>query len=149
MHVTNGIAKDVTNNDYVVFKNAQTQNGYVFGGANTSRPLSTEMIQLLRKNLDQYGSVKTDNYFFHNNGNLTFSNTTVQTGLATPSISNGAAYADLDNDGDLDLVTNNMNQPASVWRNETRTSVKDSAFNFITIQLIGSPGNMFVLGINI
>src|SRR6185436_9273402 len=43
MHVTNGIAKDVTNNDYVVFKNAQTQNGYVFGGANTARPLSTEM----------------------------------------------------------------------------------------------------------
>ena len=146
MHVTNGIAKDVTNNDYVVFKNSLTQNNYVFGSTATLKPLSSDVIHLLRKNLDQYGSVEPDNYFFHNNGDLTFSNTTLQTGLAIPSISNGAAYADLDNDGDLDLVTNNMNQPASVWKNETRNSINDTAFNFITIQLKGSPGNLAGLG---
>src|SRR6185436_19595823 len=94
MHVTNGIARDVTNNDYVVFKNSLTQNSYVFGSTNTLKPLSRDAMRLLRKNLDQYGSVQPDNYFFNNNGDLTFSNTTIQTGLAIPSISNGAAYAD-------------------------------------------------------
>jgi hypothetical protein len=64
MHVTNGIAKDVTNNDYVVFKNSLTQNNYVFGSTATLKPLSSDVIHLLRKNLDQYGSVEPDNYFF-------------------------------------------------------------------------------------
>jgi hypothetical protein len=146
MHVTNGIARDVTNNDYVAFKNSQVQNNYSFGEKNGGAALSIEKIQLLRKNLDQYGSVTTDNYFFHNNGDLTFSNDTRQAGLAIPSISNGAAYADLDNDGDLDLVTNNMNQPAFVWRNEARTSAADSSNNFLAIELKGSSGNLSGLG---
>ncbi|MDQ3844139.1 MAG: VCBS repeat-containing protein [Bacteroidota bacterium] len=146
MHITNGLAKDVTNNDYVSFRNAQTQNDYTFGGTAVSTAPDKSTLQLLRKNLDEYGSVKVNNYFFHNNGNLTFSNATEQTGLATPSVSNGAAYADLDNDGDLDLVVNNMNQEAFLWRNEIRKSIKDTAQNFIAVQLKGPSGNTFGLG---
>ncbi|MDP4261334.1 MAG: VCBS repeat-containing protein [Bacteroidota bacterium] len=146
IHVTNGIAKDVTNNDYVAFKNAQTQSSYTFGEKDVSHTVDKKMVQLLRKNLDQYGSIKTDNYFFHNNGNLTFSNETGQAGLAVPSISNGAAYVDLDNDGDLDLVVNNMNQPAFIWRNDVRTSIHDSTHNFIDVQLKGTASNLFGLG---
>ena len=140
MHITNGIAKDVTNNDYVVFKNAQLQNSYSFGDANTGHSLSLEVIQLLRKNLDQYGSVKTDNYFFHNNGDLTFTNSTTQAGLAIPSISNGAAYADLDNDGDLDLVTNNMNEPVFLWKNEVRKSNRRQHSQLYFNPIEGIPG---------
>ncbi|HET6995931.1 MAG TPA: VCBS repeat-containing protein [Chitinophagaceae bacterium] len=141
IHVTNGIVKDVTNNDYVAFKNAKTQNNYVFGENSPRNSKNIEMIRSIRKNLDQYESVKTDNYFFHNNKKLGFDNYTKQAGLSVPSISNGAAYADLDNDGDLDMVTNNMNQPAFLWRNELRQPGKGEGNNFITTRLIGLPGN--------
>ncbi len=148
IHVTNGLAKDVTNNDYVAFKNSQNQKeGYSFDEKiNTNNVLDQKAIQALREKLDKYGSIKVDNYFFHNNGNLSFSNATEQTGLATPSISNGAAYVDLDNDGDLDLVVNNMNQEAFIWRNEIRKSVKDTTANFLTVQLKGSAENLSGLG---
>jgi enediyne biosynthesis protein E4 len=146
IYITNGLAKDVTNNDYVLFKNGQTQNNYTFSGNEINTALDKATIELLRKNLDQYGSIKVDNYFFHNNGDLTFNNATEQTNLAIPSISNGAAYADLDNDGDLDLVVNNMNQEAFLWKNEIRKSIKDSTKNFIAIQLRGPTNNVFGLG---
>jgi hypothetical protein len=147
MHVTNGLEKDVTNNDYASFANSQAHvNNYTFGGGVTQNPLDAATIDLLRKNIDQYGSIKMNNYFFRNNHDLTFSNTTKETGLATPSISNGAAYADLDNDGDLDLVINNMNQEAFIWKNEIRKSVTDSTNNFLTIELKGSTVNLSGLG---
>jgi hypothetical protein len=142
IHVTNGLGKDVTNNDYVSFKNSQSEHDYDFSGQNIKRGADKKSLDVLRKNLDQYGSIKINNYFFHNNGNLTFSNSTEQAGIATPSVSNGAAYADLDNDGDLDLVVNNMNQPAFLWKNEVRKSVKDRVKNFIAFKLAGPAGNV-------
>ena len=147
MHVTNGLVKDVTNNDYTSFRNGETgPNNYTFGGSKTAAGLNRSSIGALRKNIDQYGSVKMDNYLFRNNGDLSFSNISVETGIAIPSISNGAAYADLDNDGDLDLVVNNLNQEAFVWRNEIRKSIRDSTANFLTIQLKGSAANLLGLG---
>ena len=142
IHVSNGLAKDVTNNDYATFKNAHASSNYTFAGTKVTTTLDKTTIDMLRKNLDKYGSIKIDNYFFRNNGDLTFSNVTEQAGLAIPSISNGAAYADLDNDGDLDLVVNNMNQETFIYRNEIRKSVKDSTNNFITIQLKGPSNNL-------
>lgn len=147
IHITNGLAKDVTNNDYTTFRNAQANSSsYTFSGNSADKPLDTKNVAALRKNIDEYGSVKMDNYLFHNNGNLSFSNVTKQSGLSIPSISNGAAYADLDNDGDLDLVVNNMNQEAFVWRNEIRRSIQDSTENFITFRLKGPPANTSGLG---
>jgi hypothetical protein len=146
IHITNGLGKDMTNNDYASFRNGQAPTNYTFGkndAENTTDKASTES---LRKNIDEYGSVKMENYFFHNNGNLTFSNVTKQTGLSVPSISNGAAYADLDNDGDLDLIVNNLNEEAFVWKNETRKTISDSIQNFITVQLKGSTNNGTGLG---
>jgi len=147
IHVTNGLGKDLTNNDYASFRNGETNtSNYTFGGKDLESRLDKSTTESLRKNIDQFGSIKMDNYFLHNNGNLTFTNTTKQTGLNIPSISNGAAYADLDNDGDLDLVVNNINQSAFVWKNELRRSVKDSTEHFLTIQLKGTSNNRSAFG---
>ena len=142
IHITNGLGKDVTNNDYASFTNGQAHTNYTFGGSNAAGTPGKNDMPSLRKNIDQYGSVKMNNYLFQNNHDLSFSNTSMQAGLTMASISNGAAYVDLDNDGDLDLVVNNINQPAFVWKNELRKSAGDSTNNYITIQLKGTPGNL-------
>lgn len=147
MHITNGLGKDVTNNDYATFRNSQTHvTNYTFGGGTSQKPLDTSTIASLRKEIDEYGSVKMDNYFFRNNGDLTFENITTQAGFTNPSISSGAAYADLDNDGDLDLVVNNINQQAFVWKNELRQSISDSIENFLSVQLKGPQNNTSGIG---
>ena len=147
IHITNGLTKDVTNNDYAAYRNEQAKNEYSFGGENDSTTsLNKNTIKLLRERLDQYEGLKINNYFFHNNGNITFTDATETIGLAVPSVSHGAAYVDLDNDGDLDLVVNNMNQNAFVWKNEIRKSIKDTTQNFLALQLNGQPANIFGLG---
>ncbi len=154
IHITNGLAKDVTNNDYAAFRNGQANTNYTFGSNNAAENTTGKnSTAALRKTIDEYGSVKMENYFFHNNGNLptgqaglSFSNTTQAAGLAIPSISNGAAYTDLDNDGDLDLIVNNINEPAFIWKNELRKTDKDSTENFLTVELKGSANNLAGFG---
>ena len=139
IQVTNGIAKDLTNNDFLFFRsNLLNQD---MSSENPSRGNGTFDIPKLRKQLDKYGTVKTDNYFFSNQGGITFSNKTEAVGMSVPSISHGAAYVDLDNDGDLDLVTNNMNQEAFIWKNQARRSAADSTHNFVSIKLNGIRAN--------
>jgi len=161
LHITNGLGKDVTNNDYTTF--ASAEGGYTgsYGfaeakGADMGSGAASDMgsgkadmgsgagadhakknIASMRKSLDAYGSVKMRSYIFHNNGDLTFSDLSKQAGIDVPAISNGAVYADLDNDGDLDLVTNNINAEASVWRNDIRASAGDSTHNFLCVDLKG------------
>jgi enediyne biosynthesis protein E4 len=69
--------------------------------------------------IDKIPATKVKNYVFRNNGDLTFSNVTDTWGDEVPSLSNGAAYADLDNDGDMDIVVNNINDYAFVYRNNS------------------------------
>jgi hypothetical protein len=95
-------------------------------------------------NLARMPHVPLANYAFHNNGDLTFTNRAAEWGLAARGFANGAAYADLDNDGALDLVVNNLNAPASIYRNRTRD--RDSTHHFLTIALRGQGLNSAGLG---
>jgi hypothetical protein len=86
------------------------------------------------------------NYAFRNNGKLSFENVSGQWGLKQAALSNGAAYADLDNDGDLDIVVNNINLQASVYRNELNNS---GGNHYLKIKLEGNDKNKFGLGAKI
>ncbi len=142
IHITNGLAKDLTNNDFLAFTHEAQQASYGFGGgSNSQNTFDTKRIQELRKRLDEFGAVKRPNFFFLNQHNTTFSDVSEAIGLAAPSVSHGAVYADLDNDGDLDLVVNNMNQEAFLYRNETREQDSDSTHNYLKINLIGTKSN--------
>ena len=145
IHITNGLGKDVTNNDYASFTSAEGgyTGNYSFGGEgqNGARAAAKKDFGALRKRLDAYGAVKMDSYIFHNNGDLSFSDVSKEVGFDVPAISNGAVYADLDNDGDLDLVVNNINGQAFVWSNDTRKSIADSTHNFLGLILEGPAGN--------
>ena len=87
-------------------------------------------------NFAKMPSVPIANYAFHNNGDLTFTNGARAWGLGDRGFSNGAAYADLDNDGNLDLVVNNLNAPASIYRN------RGSGGHFLRITLNGNGGGI-------
>jgi hypothetical protein len=104
--------------------------------------IKTEESAIL-KIIDMIPSVPVPNYAFQNKGDLTFANQAVQWGLATPSFSNGAAYGDLDNDGDLDLVVNNVNMPSFVYRNESQ---RDTTTHVLTVQLQGTGKNTAAIG---
>jgi len=93
------------------------------------------------KKLSEYGAVELNNYIFQNNHDFTFSNVSADAGIGSPSISNGCAYADFDNDGDVDLMVNNINKEAFVLRNDVRKGMKDSSRNFLSIALKGNSLN--------
>ena len=86
------------------------------------------------------------NYVFKNNGDLTFKNMSAAWGIDKPSNSNGAAYADLDNDGDLDLVVNNTNQIAAIFRNDAN---KITGNNYLRFKLKGEKKNTLAIGARI
>ena len=100
--VTNGYPKDVNDHDFINFRLQATNIA------------SKQMI------LGQIPQIKIHSFAFRNNKDLTFTDVSKDWGLMKPSFSNGAAYADLDNDGDLDLIVNNINDEAHIYRNMTR-----------------------------
>ncbi len=96
--------------------------------------------------ISKMSSTKTSNYIFKNNGDLTFSDFSKEWGIFEPNLSFGAAYADLDNDGDLELITNNTNEVATIWKNNLSDKNENS---YVRIKLIGPPGNDFATGAKI
>src|SRR3989454_1700281 len=98
---------------------------------------------LLRRLTHLMPHIPIANYAFHNNGDLTFTNMARAWGLAQPGFSNGAAYADLNNSGALDLVVNNLNAPAAIYRNHARDINHNS---YLTVVLRGSGANTAGIG---
>ena len=98
------------------------------------------------KILDMMPSGKVPNFFFRNTGKLLFEDVSTSWGMESANLSNGAAYGDLDNDGDLDLVINSLNEPAQVFRNN---SPHDLDHGYLKIILTGQPSNPFGLGTKI
>ncbi len=125
--ITNGFPKDITDHDFIVFRK----------DASPVIPMSYT--------LKQIPEVKLHNYAFHNNGNLVFDDVSKDWGLTTPTFSNGAAYVDLDNDGDLDMIVNNINDEASVYENTTMNS-KSTDKHYLDVKLIGDSTNRNGLG---
>ncbi|MGH7496009.1 MAG: VCBS repeat-containing protein [bacterium] len=131
--VTNGIFRDVTDQDYLVYLRQEDNIRKILQGERIDFP---ELIQKIP-------STKLSKYAFRNHGNLTFSNEAQAWGLDLPSFSNGAAYGDLDGDGDNDLVINNVNQPAFVYRCEA-DSLTDN--HYLRVRLVGEAMNTFAIG---
>src|SRR5258707_8015808 len=96
--------------------------------------------------LKELPAYDVSNYFFHNNGDLTFTDKTKAWGLDRPSFSYGAAYADLDNDGKLDLVVNNIDGPAFIYQN---VEPADDAHHFLRIKLVGESPNTRGVGASV
>ncbi|MFL1012643.1 VCBS repeat-containing protein [Flavisericum labens] len=133
IYVCNGIYHDLTNQDFMTFfANDIIQNMVLTGEKEEVSSIISKM-----------PSNPITNYAFKNSGKLGFSNVTESWGFDKLTFSNGAAYGDLDNDGDLDLVINNVNQEALVYRNNAETLTQN---NYIKIQLKGKSPNGYGIG---
>ena len=131
LYVCNGVYQDVTNQDFIDF----------FANDVLQKMALTGKKEELDKVVELMPSEPRPNAFFVNNGDLTFSESNERYGFEDPTFSNGAAYADLDNDGDYDLVVNNLNQEAFVYRNNA-----SSEHHYLTIKLEGKSPNTFAIG---
>jgi hypothetical protein len=125
--ITNGYPRDVTDHDFMNFR-AQSY-----------------FIASKKQILDQIPIIKIPNFAFRNNGNLQFDDVTDSWGLGTATFSNGAAYADLDNDGDMDLVINNIDDEAMILKNTAREKNKDNS-HYLHIKFQGSQLNRDGIG---
>lgn len=125
--ISNGFPKDVTDHDFGMYRMK----------AFNSTPKEVM--------LKQIPEVKIHNYAYRNNSDLTFKDVSHEWGMTNPTFSNGAAYADLDNDGDMDIVLNNINDEASLYRNYSRERNSEKA-HFIRIRLRGDAKNRDGLG---
>ncbi len=129
LFVSNGILRRPNDLDYIKFFSNRNIN-------DTSRASDVTAIKKMPEG-------KINNYIFKGTDKIQFIDKSIAWGFNQPSFSNGATYADLDNDGDLDIVINNINSPASIYRNN---SMQLSANHFLDIQLKGDTQNVFGIG---
>ena len=130
--IANGINKDLLDRDYLAYMANEEQ----------VRMLMRQKQEVIKKLIDIMPSQAVSNVAYKNEGEFNFSDKTSDWGLDLPSFSNGNAYGDLDNDGDLDLVVNNVNMPAFIYKNTTDTLVNRS----LQIKLKASANNTKAVG---
>ena len=131
LYITNGSRRDINNIDYF---------NKIAESANFNKGLSK--IEML-KQVKNMPFKQLTNYIFRNNGDLTFSKHNTEWGIKETSYSNGAAYADLDNDGDLELIVNNIDGEAFIYKNNA--SEKKSG-NYLKVEFEGTPANKMGIG---
>ncbi|MBA4166765.1 MAG: VCBS repeat-containing protein [Chitinophagaceae bacterium] len=131
--ITNGFLRDFTNLDFLKYT-------YQEAAEKAHQNNKTLPVYDLIKKMP---STQLAHFAFRNNRDFTFTNATQAWGLDRKMISSGAVYADLDNDGDLELITNNTNEKATIWENHTSELLKN---NFIKVRLTGKGKNIFAIG---
>ncbi|MBO6794927.1 MAG: VCBS repeat-containing protein [Balneolaceae bacterium] len=136
-YIANGIFRRPNDLDYIKFISGSDVQLSLQQGVN---PENLKLVQRMPQ-------LKIPNAVFKNNADLTFSDLSTDWGLGEESYSNGATYSDLDNDGDLDLIVNNVNQPAFIYRNETNSEEQSS--NFVQFHLMGDDANTSGIGAKI
>ena len=129
LFITNGYAKDFTDMDFIKYDVSHNR----AGGRGPAKDL-----------LDKMPSLILPNYIYRNNGDNTFSYKTREWGFDENTLSSGAAYADLDNDGNMDLVVSNINSEAGIYRNQAAALLPGN--HYLRIKTEGSPGNRFGIG---
>lgn len=130
--IANGIFKDLLDRDYLTYTGAE----------DNVRKIIKEEKNAIVKLINLMPSSSFSNYAFRNDGNFSFTNTTHDWGLDEPMYSSGSAYGDLDNDGDLDIVINNINGPSYIYKNNTDSS----QYKSISIALTSEGQNSFSVG---
>ena len=128
--ITNGFPRDVSDHDFTAYRDK---------ALNIVSDMSL---------LNQIPQVKLHNYAFKNNGDVTFSDVSAQWGLSIPTFSNGAAYADFDNDGAMDMVVNNIDDEALLYRNTSRDHDTVNT-HYLQVKLVGDKQNINGIGANV
>ncbi|MGO4912724.1 VCBS repeat-containing protein [Leeuwenhoekiella sp. W20_SRS_FM14] len=136
IYVTNGINHDLTDLDFVDF----------FADEIIQDMALTGKRQAIDSIINKMPKKPLSNYAYRNKKDLTFENAAKEWGLDTLSMSNGSAYADLDNDGDLDLVVNNVNMKSFVFRNNAEKETKN---HFLKVKFKGGAKNPFAVGVSV
>ncbi|MBV6645876.1 MAG: VCBS repeat-containing protein [Cyclobacteriaceae bacterium] len=132
IYITNGIYKDVTDQDFIAY----------FSSEENMKKAKGNVEEAFSDFDKRMPSTPLANYAFKLDSIGKYQNVADVWGLAKPSFSNGAAYGDLDNDGDLDVVVNNINQPASVYLNHA----EEIGHHFLRLKLTGKDQNPFAIG---
>jgi hypothetical protein len=130
--ISNGYFRDYTNKDFLRY----------WGDYKLKKAMDREPY-LLMDLVKAMPSTALSNYIFQNNHDLTFTEKKQDWGITKPGISSGAVYADLDNDGDLDLITNNINSEASIYQNMTMETAKK---NYVAVSLKQNGPNVNAIG---
>lgn len=138
LYITNGYGKDITNLDFIVY-----------GDKSQTMGMDAASVKERIKLLNEIPGISVHSYLFKNQKDLTFKDNTEAWSGIKQSFSNGAAYADLDNDGDLELISNNIDEPASIWQSNLAQLPAYKTNHYIRFSFSGPEKNIEGIGTKI